>query len=753
MVGRGGVFMLREVKIVGGTCFGDSPLRITGLKPANFIYGPNGSGKTTISRAFAGYGSLQLEPEWNAGAEMAIRVYNRDFVDQILRESDRIPGVFVLGESSVDAQNRLEEIEKPGGERAQAIAKYERAQTSHEDAKERQADAQREFKTAAWKKYRSLVDKHAALLPAFTGQRGVDRNKDMLMKRLLERGAPDESGSLPELEDLLAEAEAVFDTRATSRTRLDEIGEFRWSEHSGSALLEQKIVGSSGVSLSELVEELRCEDWVQTGRQYLQKAEGLCPFCQQRAPEDLAKQLEAMFDHRYAEQLEELKRLAAAHSSWVRYLGETIENWSAESISYLDEAAYQKALGSLNTINGVNEKLLEQKLGAPSEPVVMSASKAPIDALNAVIRQANSKIDAHNRLVESQMEEKPKLATKCWSYLGDVLLREEIRAYRNKAAGLQRGVDNTQKQKDDASAAIRKLDDEVSQLQRSVKSSQPVIDEINRLLRRSGFTSFHIVKSAELEDGYMLARNGVPLDEHSLSEGERTFIAFLYYYFLLNGRQETAVSGKVLAVVDDPISSLDSDVLFIVSALVRDLINRALSKTDHVAQVIVLTHNVYFHKEVTQLRHGNVGSGRSYQVIRKRLTEANVIETHAENPVSTEYERLWSEVRRASQGEPMSIIGLENVLRRILENYFRIAGGIWEDEIVQLLEPAERPVLRSLFNWVNEGSHGVFENLHYSPSQITQDVYLEVFRHVFDKAGHYAHYEMMMGGKMPQGAG
>lgn len=109
-----------------------------------------------------------------------------------------------------------------------------------------------------------------------------------------------------------------------------------------------------------------------------------------------------MFDHRYTEQLEELKRLAAAYSSWVRSVGEVIEDWSAESISYLDEAAYQKALGSLNAINGVNERLLEQKLGAPSESVAMSASKAPIDALNAVISEANTKIDAHNRLVESQ---------------------------------------------------------------------------------------------------------------------------------------------------------------------------------------------------------------------------------------------------------------------------------------------------------------------------------------------------------------
>lgn len=737
--------MLREMTIAGGTCFGDHPLSVTGLKSASFFYGPNGSGKTTISRAFAGYGSLQLEPEWHDGAEMAIRVYNRDLVDQILRESNRIPGVFVLGENSVEAEKRLEQIEMPGGERDQAVDVYGRTRSSHKDAKDRQTEAKETFKTAAWNKYRALVDEHTTLLPAFTGHRGVDRNRDMLVTRLLEREAPSEFETLPELEDLLADAAAVFDTGATTRTRLTEVSEFEWSDQDGSALLEQKIAGSSEVSLSELVEKLGNEDWVQTGRQYLHGADGLCPFCQQKAPVDLAKQLEDMFDDRYTEQVEELKRLATAYSSWAQSARETTGGWSAESTPYLDEAAYQKALGSLNTTTGANEKLLEQKLRAPSEAVTVSTSSAPVEALNAVIREANAKIDAHNRLVESQKVEKPKLAKDCWTYLADVLLHEELVEYGKKSAGLQKGVDATEKKMEEASTAIGKLDGEVRDLQRSVESSQPVIDEINGLLERSGFTSFHIFNSTVLDDGYMLARNGVPLDEHSLSEGERTFIAFLYYYFRLNGRENTATSGKILAVIDDPISSLDSDVLFIVSALVRDLINRALSKTDHVAQVIVLTHNVYFHKEVTQVRHKDEGSGRGYHVIRKSLTEANVVEAHAENPVSTEYERLWSEVRRASQGEQMSIIGLENVLRRILENYFRIAGGIWEDEIVQYLDPAERPVLRSLFNWVNEGSHGVFENLHYSPSPSTQDVYLDVFRHVFDRSGHDAHYKMMMG--------
>lgn len=737
--------MLRQMTITGGRCFGHTPLTVTGLRPASFFYGPNGSGKTTISRAFAGYGSgsLQLESQWDDGSEMAVNVYNRDLVDQILRESNRLPGVFVLGENNVDAQKRLDQIELPKGERDQAVDAYQRAKASLTDAQDRQSGAKEAFKEAAWSKYRAFIAEHETLLPAFTGKRGVNQSKDMLVTRLHEQDATSETETLPKLEDLLADAVAVFDSEATPRDRLSEIKDFRWSDEDGFALLEQRVVGSSEVSLSELVENLGNEDWVQSGRQYLHGAVGLCPFCQQKAPKDLAKQLADMFDDRYTEQVDKLKRLSNAYSTWAKSMRDVITGWSEGSASYLDAAAYQKALGSLNSAIDTNEKLLEQKLNAPSEPLAVSTSSAPVETLNAVIREANAKIKAHNRLVETQKVERPKLIAGCWTYLANVLLRDELAAHRRKSKGLQRGVDATTEKLEEASAEIAKLNEEVRNLQRSVESTQPVIDEINGLLERSGFTSLHIISSTELDDGYMLARNGLPLDEHSLSEGERTFIAFLYYYFRLNAREN--VAGKILAVIDDPISSLDSDVLFIVSALVRDLINRALSGSDRVAQVIVLTHNVYFHKEITQVRHKDEGSGRGYYVIRKSLTEENRVEAHSHNPISTEYERLWSEVRRASQGEQMSIIGLENILRRILENYFRIAGGIWEDEIVQYLEPAERPVLRSMFNWVNEGSHGVFENLHYSPTVATQDVYLDVFKHVFDRSRHGAHYKMMMG--------
>lgn len=52
-------------------------------------------------------------------------------------------------------------------------------------------------------------------------------------------------------------------------------------------------------------------------------------------------------------------------------------------------------------------------------------------------------------------------------------------------------------------------------------------------------------------------------------------------------------------MIDDPISSLDSSVLFMVSSLVRQLMFDIKNNSTDIKQLFVLTHNIYFHKEIT----------------------------------------------------------------------------------------------------------------------------------------------------------
>ena len=95
-------------------------------------------------------------------------------------------------------------------------------------------------------------------------------------------------------------------------------------------------------------------------------------------------------------------------------------------------------------------------------------------------------------------------------------------------------------------------------------------------------------------------------------------------------------------------SSLDSDILFVVSSLIKGLFDEVRAGTAHIKQIFVLTHNVYFHKEVTfnpKRRLHSAMNEETFWVVRKVGVQSKV-ERHSTNPIKTSYELLWAEVGR-----------------------------------------------------------------------------------------------------------
>lgn len=86
-------------------------------------------------------------------------------------------------------------------------------------------------------------------------------------------------------------------------------------------------------------------------------------------------------------------------------------------------------------------------------------------------------------------------------------------------------------------------------------------------------------------------------------------------------------------------------------------------------------------------------------------------------------------------------------MRRIIENYFKLFGGINESELVEYFEGEEKIIFKSLISWINEGSHIINDDLFIESSIEEQTKYLEVFKKIFEKSGHIAHYNMMMAEK------
>jgi wobble nucleotide-excising tRNase len=190
---------------------------------------------------------------------------------------------------------------------------------------------------------------------------------------------------------------------------------------------------------------------------------------------------------------------------------------------------------------------------------------------------------------------------------------------------------------------------EIEENERKITSIKPTIDAINTLLRSFGFMNFNLVESTE-SGFYEVKRPDGSDAKKTLSEGEKSFITFLYFYYLVGGSfSSSGGTNDRVVVFDDPVSSLDADILFIVCNLIKKVVAEMRSGTSPIKQILVLTHNIYFHKEVTfdKTRDG-LGTAlkdETFWVIRK-ISQRSELWSSMENPIKSSYELLGERLGR-----------------------------------------------------------------------------------------------------------
>ena len=101
--------MIKKITIRDVASYDHEGCTFEDLQKVNFIYGGNGTGKTTISRVLGEPLREQAYPhcelEWDGTPEQVI-VYNKDFRENQLKEY--MPGVFTLGQQWVDFDKRMD---------------------------------------------------------------------------------------------------------------------------------------------------------------------------------------------------------------------------------------------------------------------------------------------------------------------------------------------------------------------------------------------------------------------------------------------------------------------------------------------------------------------------------------------------------------------------------------------------------------------------------------------------------------------
>lgn len=738
-------------------------VQVDGLTFVNFFYGNNGAGKSSIAHAIDENDGI-VWADGKSAADYDVLVYNQDYINDNFVNYGDLKGVFIFGEEDVEAKKRIDEL-------ADKKKKKEDAKNAAgEDYKQKTAGV-----NAALTQFQdNCFSMTAEIRKRFEKCMDGKKQKKGFADAVLGEKSPKEF-DLSELERLY---DVAFDDTARAYSEFKKAGATTYGSLAGKELLDKIIVSSSDTPFANFLKALgsKASDWVRDGHTHFSGvAGGKCPYCQQKLPEDFENDIAATFDAQYQQDICDLGQFQTTYERETANILHTLRENTTDVMTSIDLQAYQEKLTLLESKFEVNRQRIAEKVKEPSKTVSLEDTDTLLLDLGALIDDINKLIKANNDVVAAKKSSKTKCKTEIMQHLA-FMLASEVKSYTDEVARLNKEIEEITKRGFALKKEIGKITTEISDLNKHNANTEAAIDSINKILRDSGFQGFSIRAKAGVENVYEIVRENGDVAEN-LSEGERNFIAFLYFYHRVRGSMNSEELKEKIVVIDDPVSSMDSTALFIVSAIVREMVNVCRNNTeylnpkvtgDYIKQLFILTHNVYFHREVTYQQVGYYNCTSFYMIrkndnvstvkICKRQNKNIPSEEENYNPVQNSYAALWDELR-----DLRSTIPALNVMRRILEYYFLQLCGyegsdlrsiVLEDEenrkkFIKQVEGGKPDMTdyhlaSSLLAYINN-PNGISDGLNYVEDCEDVEAYKRVFEMIFDALGQSQHYKMMTG--------
>jgi len=720
--------MITEIKMCDVASF-KAPTSLITDKKINLIYGLNGTGKSTISNFLLNtsnprFSKCTINPE----VKSTILVYNQAFIKENFHITDKLKGIFSLSKENKAAEQKIVEAEK----------RLIKLQADLAEKNNNKAQAEREFTSQkqvaidnAWKIKGEYSGGDRVLEYCLEGLKG---QKEKLFEHLLSIPKPLKEPAKTDA-DLKKEVGSFKGDGAQAYSSLD-ILLFTQNETESDPIFSQPIVGNEDSVVAGLIEKLGNSDWVREGLEYLpETAEdggSLCPFCQEKTITDsLVKHISSYFDDSYQETINKLQILEKNYREAIS----TIPNrevflnhpYVTESKSIL-ETLHDNCIRLLNS----NLTKISQKIKNPRTEQMLENSTDVIAQFNKAITTINVLIDDHNSKVKNMSATLAAIKEEFWA-----LMRWK---YDQTIDRLQQDAANSKIKTTAIQAEIGVISDAITAERNAIAVAQKetvnideAITNINISLSDLAIEDFVIKKHSE--NLYRVVRPGDTNDTfHTLSEGERMIISFLYFCELCKGRVDAEdTNPNRIAVIDDPISSLSHIYIFNVGQLIKNL----YFKSDRFTQVFIFTHSLYFFYELTDTNHERRKATQNlYRIIKNH--EGSSVLSMSYDEIQNDYQSYWSIIKDPKQ--PPALIA--NCMRNIVEHFFSFVKK--KDMNNVFLQPALKGLKYQAFcRYVNRESHSVGQNI-FDLKEFDYDIFREGLKCVFQECGYIEHYEQMM---------
>ncbi|GAA8250019.1 hypothetical protein HpNP102_15080 [Helicobacter pylori] len=411
---------ISQIVLKNVATFDENGASFENLNSINFIYGANGSGKTTTSSFLKNLAENGIEDkfdnskiEWHNSENLKIEVYNKQFKEEQFRNS-QIKGIFTLGkktnENLENIESKKESINK---EKEKKIKNEESLQKLKQERKEKEKD----FTNSCWEKlYKKNEENFKEILEGF-------KRKEKFKEKILEEFKSNEhnESEIVKLEELKENIKIVFSKNQTELVPLEcNLTDFDSIENH--SIWEQKIVGSGDVAIADLIKKINNEDWVAQGREYLSKDGNACPFCQKETiTEDFKKQLESYFDTNYQESTETIKKMKEDYTSKtaevLERLDKIVETEQKNQQIKLKTEIFKRIVETLKSKINANQQKMHDKSKEMSRSFELESTKNEIKEIRDLIDTANQQIANHNEIIKDTKNQKKNCVEQTWKFL------------------------------------------------------------------------------------------------------------------------------------------------------------------------------------------------------------------------------------------------------------------------------------------------------------------------------------------------
>lgn len=563
----------------------------------NLFYGWNGSGKSTLAKAFGSITDKKVHDHFpegeftfaiQDGADIThknvssntinLKVFNKDFIDRNVNfEQSKANSILILSE---EKKEELEKYKLLQGEFSTKDTTHTSAVTECEKLKEKlkkdlskwASDIKKSFELIETSNtYYLNYDRTKLITFIKTQTTNIDKTAILSaedVKNLKNAIKPNQKNDITFPENKLSSKE-IFQ-------RIKQV----------ETLIAKSI-------FSQQIERLTANPdinlWVKAGLDlHTQHESTSCEFCGQPVTSGRIEELNKHFSKDYDELLVELSDCQTFITEVVSNLGvkvpDALELYDEFQAEYYQEIkTYQIEVANCQTLFDKVSEELSSKIKNPFkiQHTEFLHVEGLIDALNSCFAALQKIVSKHNNKNKGFEDEVKKAQLKLeLHFVSEKLIAED---YRTTEKNIKDKDDNIIKQKEE----LETTKTEISKLEAILLNEAVGAEGFNKNLEKFiGRRDISLAFDTHLK-GYKLKRHGKTEAAKNLSEGEKTAIAFVY--FITKLKENGNAVESTIVVVDDPISSFDSNHLFHSYSFLKQECEKA-------KQLFILTHNFQYFK-------------------------------------------------------------------------------------------------------------------------------------------------------------